>query len=120
MDKYSLNMKLECGEENNKRLLEISSDSEYKLLEVEGLESSEYDVNITSNSQYDGGILDSKKISSRSIAFSAEYTGKGDISKERESLISFFNPKKTGMLIVDCGSGASRIVAMSFCEPRSW
>lgn len=109
MDKYSLNMKLECGEENNKRLLEISSDSEYKLLEVEGLESSDYDVNITSNSQYDGGILESKKIASRSITFSAEYTGKGDISEEREGLISFFNPKKTGALIVDCGIGARKI-----------
>ncbi|MDS0525003.1 phage tail family protein [Clostridium sp. SHJSY1] len=109
MDKYSLNMKLECGEENNKRLLEISSDSEYKLLEVEGLESSDYDVNISSNSQYDGGILDSKKISSRSITFSAEYTGRDNISKERDGLISFFNPKKTGVLIVDCGSGARKI-----------
>ncbi|WP_207706210.1 phage tail domain-containing protein [Clostridium sp. HBUAS56017] len=104
-----MNIKLECGEINNKKLLEISSNSEYKLLEVEGLESSEYDVNITNNSQFDGGLVESKRISSRSIVFSAEYTGNGDLSLEREELISFFNPKKTGTLIVSCGNGERKI-----------
>jgi hypothetical protein len=102
-------MKLECGERNNRKLLEINSDSEYKLMEVEGLESSDYDVNITNNSQFDGGIVESKRISSRSIVFSAEYAGKGDLSFERGKLISFFNPKKTGTLIVDCGNSGRKI-----------
>lgn len=97
MDNKKLNIKLISKE----RSIEIKD--EYKLLGIEGIESADYEINVVSNSQYDGGILNNKRIASRTINISAEYTGKGDFVLQRERLINFFNPINSGSLIINFG-----------------
>lgn len=99
MDKRSINLTLSSGIDKNKRIIEISEKSNYKLTLIEGLESSDIEVNLCDNCQYDGKIVDNKRISSRSIDISGEYKGR-NMQKERENLISFFNPRNTGTLLI--------------------
>ncbi|MGH4125592.1 MAG: phage tail family protein [Clostridium sp.] len=88
---------------SNNKILEITKDTSYKLIEIEGIESAEFQLNITSNSQYDGSTVSSKRIDKRPIAIVADFKGENK-EIEREKLISFFNPKYVGVLIVDyCG-----------------
>lgn len=82
-------------EKNEKLLLD---NEEYKITAIEGLESSDFEVEIEGNMNFDGGILKSKKVSSRTITLSAEYIGE-NVLEERKRLISLFNPSKTGILI---------------------
>jgi len=50
LDKY-IDIKLEC----NGKILEIGKDKLYKLINIEGISSSEYSVDIVNNAQFDGG-----------------------------------------------------------------
>lgn len=104
MDKY-LNLKLK----SNNKTLSIGEGSRYKLLSIEGLESSYYEVNITQNMQYDGGRVNNKRIVSRPISFIAEFTSVEEAESERQKLISFFNPTKSGILTANYG-GTERII----------
>lgn len=99
MDNRSIDLILTSGKEKDKRSIEISKSSKYKLTSIEGIESSDIDLNLTDNSQYDGKVVNSKRISGRTIDIAAEYVG-GEFQKVREDLISFFNPKNTGCLKV--------------------
>lgn len=94
-DKNIYEVKKDNYEKNEKLVLD---NEEYKITAVEGLESSDFEVEIEGNMNFDGGILKSKKVSSRTITLSAEYIGE-DVLEERKRLISLFNPSKTGLLI---------------------
>lgn len=99
MDNRSIDLILTSGKEKDKRVIEISKSSKYKLTSIEGIESSDIDLSLTDNSQYDGKVVNSKRISGRTIDIAAEYVG-GEFQKVREDLISFFNPKNEGCLKV--------------------
>lgn len=87
---------------SNNKILEITKDTPYKLLEIDGIESAEFQLNITSNTQFDGSTVSGKRIDKRPISIVADY--KGDNKEiERRKLISFFNPKHIGTLIVNYG-----------------
>lgn len=88
---------------SNNKTLEIAKDTSYNLLDLEGIEKSEIELNITSNAQFDGSTVTSKRIDKRPISFTADYTGVNK-EAERQKIISFFNPKNTGTLTVTYGN----------------
>jgi len=99
VDKY-IDIKLEC----NGKILEIGKDKLYKLINIEGISSSEYSVDIVNNAQFDGGTVKSKRVESRLITITAEYPSTEDTETRRQNLIRFFNPYLTGKLYVNyCG-----------------
>ena len=104
MDKY-IDIKLEC----NGKILEIGKDKLYKLINIEGISSSEYSVDIVNNAQFDGGTVKSKRVESRLITITAEYPSTEDTETRRQSLIRFFNPYLTGKLYVNY-SGVKRVI----------
>lgn len=104
MDKY-IDIKLEC----NGKILEIGKDKLYKLINIEGISSSEYSVDIVNNAQFDGGTVKSKRVESRLITITAEYPSTEDTETRRQNLIRFFNPYLTGKLYVNY-SGVKRVI----------
>lgn len=117
MDNKYLNLKLEC----NGNVINIGKDYNYRLLEISGLESSEYEVAISNSTSGDGGIVGNKRIKPRPISFIAEFTDVNMSEFERQTLIRFFNPKSTGILTVNY-SGVTRCINYeieSFKESRS-
>jgi hypothetical protein len=87
---------------SNNKTLEITKDTLYKLIDIDGIESAEFKLNLTSNSQFDGSVVNSKRIDKRAISIISEYTGASK-EIERKKLISFFNPKNTGSLVINYG-----------------
>ena len=75
-------------------------DSIYRLISVEGIESSDFTLNSTNNALQDGSFIYSKKVEQRYITFQAEFIGDG-YPEARRNLITFFNPKFNGLLIID-------------------
>jgi len=104
LDKY-IDIKLEC----NGKILEIGKDKLYKLINIEGISSSEYSVDIVNNAQFDGGTVKSKRVESRLITITAEYPSTEDTETRRQNLIRFFNPYLTGKLYVNY-SGIKRVI----------
>ncbi|WP_461206930.1 phage tail family protein [Clostridium sp. DL1XJH146] len=87
---------------SNNKTLELGNEN-YKIVDLEGIESAEFEINLVSNTQYDGSHVDSKRINKRPIFISADFKGVNK-ETERKKLVSFFNPKNTGILIIDyCG-----------------
>lgn len=104
MDKY-IDIKLEC----NGKILEIGKDKLCKLINIEGISSSEYSVDIVNNAQFDGGSVKSKRVESRLITITAEYSSTEDTETRRQNLIRFLNPYLTGKLYVNY-SGVKRVI----------
>ena len=89
--------------EANGETLELGND-EFKLLDISGLESSDYEVNITEHYSGIGGYIKNKKILQREIVFTADCVNWGSVEEQRQRLIKFFNPLNTGNLKVNyCG-----------------
>ncbi|NFK78255.1 phage tail family protein [Clostridium botulinum] len=85
---------------SNNKILEIAKD--YKLFDIEGIETAEFELNIVNNSHLDGSSVINKRIQKRPISISVDYKGENK-EIERQKLISFFNPKNIGVLIVEYG-----------------
>ncbi|WP_035293764.1 phage tail domain-containing protein [Clostridium sp. KNHs214] len=99
MDVKFLNLKFESGN----KTLNIEKDSDYKLIKIEGLESSDYEVNIEQNNNYDGGYINKKRVLPRDVFIEVDYKGLNK-ELERQKLIGFFNPKQQGILTTNyCG-----------------
>jgi hypothetical protein len=96
MATFSLKLK------SNNKTLEITKDTPYKLIDIDGIDSAEFQLNLTSNAQFDGSVVNSKRINKRPISIVADFKGYNK-EIEREKLISFFNPKYIGVLIVNNG-----------------
>lgn len=89
--------------ESNGEVLELGK-NEYKLLEVVGLESSDYEVEINEHYNGVGGHVKSIKILPREIYFTADCIDWSGSEEQRQRLIKFFNPKHSGILKVNyCG-----------------
>lgn len=94
---------------SNNKTLDISENTSYKLIEIEGIEKSEFELNTVSNAQYDGSVVVNKRLKNRPIYIKVDY--KGDKKEiERKKLISFFNPKNSGVLIISYGDMERSIV----------
>lgn len=97
MDNKNVNLRLE----NNSGVLELGKSKEFNLVSIEGLESADYEINISNNIMYDGGNVINKRIQCHSISFVGEVFINEDFNIKRQKLISFFNPKNTGYLTVN-------------------
>lgn len=75
----------------------ISKNSIYRLISAKGLESGDYDIFSSANSQLHGASVISRRIKPRRITLEFEADG-GEFS--RSDLISFFNPLLDGTLTV--------------------
>lgn len=99
MDNKALNLKFQSGND----VLNIEKDSYYKLIKIEGLESSDYEISIEQYTQYDGGYTNKKRVLPRDIFIEVDYKGPNK-ELERQKLIGFFNPKRQGILTANyCG-----------------
>lgn len=85
---------------SNNKSIEITKDTSYKLVNIEGIERAELELNLVDNAHYDGSFLVSKRTRNRPISITVDYKG---LNKEieRKKLISFLNPKNKGVLIVN-------------------
>ena len=89
--------------ESNGEVLELGN-NEYKLLEVFGLEASDYEVGITEHYSGIGGYVKNKKILPREIYFTADCMDWNSCEEQRQRLIKFFNPLNSGTVKVNyCG-----------------
>ena len=94
MDRY-INLKLI----QETRSLELNNIN-YKIISIDGIDYPELDISTTSNAHYDGSYINSNRADKRTIIIQAEYQF-ADIENERDKLLSFFNFKNTGTLVID-------------------
>ncbi|WP_040194756.1 phage distal tail protein [Clostridium culturomicium] len=98
MDRKFINVTFQS---NNKTLKLVD---DYKLIKIEGIESSDYEITIENYMQYDGGYTSKKKILPRDISILFDYCNLKNDKIERQQVIKFFNPKSQGILTVNyCG-----------------
>ena len=93
---------------SNNKTLEIGTNTRYGLLDIDGIDSADYELSISKNPLADGSIVNSKRIDSRSIDITAEYKGR-DKEKERIELVRFFNPHRQGELYIDLQGNKKKI-----------
>ena len=84
-------------ESNGEKL--IFDGTDYGILNYDGLESTEYDLEVQNNINDCGGTMKKKRILPRPISIEFEYRGK-DKSGTRQKLIRFFSPYRFGILTV--------------------
>ncbi len=81
------------------KTIEMKKSSEFRVISVEGLESSEYTINTVNNNQ-DGAIVTYRKIEPREITIIGDIKKNDNEDINRKLLISFFTPKVDGVLKV--------------------
>lgn len=87
---------------SNNEIIKLEKD--YKLTSVEGIESSNYEINVENYMQRDGGYTSKKRVLPRDIAISWDYCNLKKDNSERQKLIKFFSPKQQGVLVINyCG-----------------
>lgn len=87
---------------SNNEIIKLEKD--YKLTNVEGIESSDYEINVENYMQYDGGYTSKKRVLPRDISISWDYCNLQKDNSERQKLIKFFSPKQQGVLVINyCG-----------------
>lgn len=91
--------KLELTFSSQNKLIQMNKSSEFKVLEIEGLEASEYSINKTDSNQ-DGAIITYRKIEPREILVKGEIMKNDNENTNRSKAINFFNPKFDGVLKV--------------------
>lgn len=104
MDK-NLMLTLQC----NGKTITLGKEELYKIISVEGLDSSDYEINITDNIFGFGGTINNKKIKKRPIVIEADCRDIENAEDIRRNLISFFNPMHEGILIVNM-NGTERYI----------
>ncbi len=91
--------KLELVFTSKNKILEMKRNAEFRVITIEGLESSQYTINSIKSNQ-DGVIITSKKIEPREIIITGDIKKNQNEDINRANLISFFNPKLEGLLRV--------------------
>ena len=90
---FKMTIKNSIGEIN------LGKYEEYRIEEVEGLESIARDINIDDNYRADGGKVKYRKLKERDISLKADFKGINP-EEERQKLIRMFNSKETLILMV--------------------
>lgn len=84
--------------------LSLGRDTEIKLVDVEGLESPDYEISVQTGGQFDGGTVTGRRAAPRTILITGECGCSEDTERRRAGLIRFFNPAAPGQLTVNyCG-----------------
>lgn len=84
---------------NDNKELKIDDDR-YRLIEISGIHAADFVINDTSHANHDGVFIYSQKVNKRYITIKFDFSG-DDFQQARREVISFFNPKKQGELIID-------------------
>ena len=84
---------------SNGKSIEVGKGKPYRLLSIEGLEASDYEIFSTDNVMGDGANVNNKKIKARNLMPEIKYVGDNE-NIERQRIISFFNLHKKGELTV--------------------
>lgn len=90
------------------KTLEMKRESEFRVITITGLEASEYSIN-TINSNQDGAIVTYRKIESREIVITGDVKKNSNEDVNRQTLISFFNPKSDGELKIRRNNNEKKI-----------
>lgn len=96
MDTKFINLKFE----SKNKSLKVGKNESYRLLRIEGIDSGEYELDISDNALYDGVNITSRKIKYRPIVAECEYNGK-NLEFERRKLAEFFNIHNDGKLTIN-------------------
>lgn len=104
MDTKFINLKFE----SNNKTLKVGKNESYRLLNIDGIDSGEYELNTTDNVLYDGSSIRDRRIKFRSILVEAEYSGR-NTEDERRKLAGFFNIHHNGILTINYAGTVKRI-----------
>ena len=96
MDTKYINLRFE----SNKKVIEVGRGKPYRLLNIEGIEAGEMELNAADNVLYDGSKIRNRRIKFRPITIECEYIGK-NVEEQRRFLSSFFNVHYDGILRID-------------------
>lgn len=100
MDPKQINLTLT----SNNQTVQIGSKKTYELVEIQGLESSDFEITTSENATYDGSSIVGNRIQERLITFVGDCTAADQAELLRQQLIGFFNPRSEIKLSVDyCG-----------------
>lgn len=91
---YKFELEFVCGK---KRLQMNKKDSEINITDIKGIEATSYSIN-TASSQVDGAIIKSVKVNPREITITGDIEKNQNETTNRNFLLSFFNPKETGVM----------------------
>lgn len=94
--------------ESNGKSIELGKNN-FKIISVEGLESSDYEISISNNLFTDGGRVNKRSIKPRPIVIEFDFIDLENSEEMRQFLIGFFNPKRPGKLFVN-NSGIERSI----------
>lgn len=92
----------------NGRTIVIGQGSRYRLLSYDGFEAGDYQTILSEYSDIDGAFIRNQRVLQRTVDICFE-TVSGDDEENRRALVSFFNPKKEGVLKIDRGLGEREI-----------
>ena len=104
MDTKYINLKFISGN----KTLEVGKGKPFRLLNIEGIESGEYEIYTIDNVMGDGITVTNRRIKYRSIILEVEYTGNRQ-ELERPKLANFFNLYNSGKLIINY-QGTERLI----------
>ncbi|MCI2161309.1 MAG: phage tail family protein [Oscillospiraceae bacterium] len=90
---------------SNNHILSMGTETNYGILTIEGIESSDITYNLKANAQFDGSQELGYRVEPRVIAIEAEYRGSGDTESIRHQIEDFFVVHHPGVLTVNyCGT----------------
>lgn len=98
MDKRYLTLQLTAG---GKTLHLGGAGDPYKILDVEGLESTDYEVTWADNANLPGSTAVGQRAGKRAVGITFDMPSSADFTRYRQQLIRFFQPQGEGVLLVD-------------------
>ena len=86
--------------ESNNNRLEMNKNTDMRIIDIEGIESSSYSIN-TIDSEQDGAIVTSEKVEPREITITGDIKKNQNETENRDKLIRFFKPKILGEMYIN-------------------
>ena len=84
---------------SNKKTLEMNSNIDIKVIDIQGIEASSYTINKIASEQ-DGSTVTSVKVEPREIIITGDIEKNENELANRDYLIRFFNPKQEGEMFI--------------------
>lgn len=84
---------------SNKKTLQMNSNLDIKVIDIQGIEASSYTINTTPSEQ-DGVSVTSVKVEPREIVITGDIEKNKNELKNRDYLIRFFDPKQDGEMFI--------------------
>lgn len=94
-----MDYKQELVFQSNKKELKMDRASDFKVIEIQGIEASSYSIN-TISSEQDGAVVTSVKVLPREITITGDIQKNEQELTNREYLIRFFAPKQDGVMLI--------------------